>query len=213
VLVNGDSVDFAYQLQDGDRVSVYPVFEGFDIGPVSKVRPRPLRRIRFVADVHLGRLVRYLRLLGFDTAYHNDWTDTRLVEAAVGESRILLTRDRGLLKRGAIDHGYLVRHTEPRAQLEEVLERFDLRGSLRPFTRCPVCNGRVRPVAKAEVIARLPPRTARHYEEFWRCDACGRVYWKGGHYRSLQALVAGSVDKSEADSAAETGGGLGSESA
>lgn len=101
----------------------------------------------------------------------------------------MLTRDRGLLKHGVIDHGYLVRHTEPRAQLGEVVERFDLRGSLRPLTRCPVCNGLVSPVDKAEIADRLPPRTAQFYDEFWRCDQCGRVYWRGAHYRSLQNLI------------------------
>jgi uncharacterized protein len=189
VLVGGRSIDFGHRLQDGDRVSVYPVFEALDILPVSRVRPRPLRRTRFVADVHLGRLARYLRLLGFDTLYRNDWSDTELVDTGVREHRVLLTRDRGLLKRGAVDHGYLVRQTGAREQLDEVIERFDLRDSLQPFSRCPACNGTVAPVAKEEVAARLPARTAQYYEEFWRCDQCGRVYWKGGHYRSLQVLV------------------------
>ena len=189
VLVDGRSVAFGYRLEDGDRVSVYPVFEAFDISPVSQVRPRPLRQTHFIADVHLGRLARYLRLLGFDTLYRNDWSDTGLVEHARCEQRILLTRDRGLLKRSAVDHGYLVRNTEPRAQLHEVIERFDLRGSLRPFTRCPACNGPVERVAKEDLLAGLPERTARHYQEFWRCGECRRLYWKGGHHRSLQALV------------------------
>jgi uncharacterized protein len=189
LLVDGRSVDFGYRLKEDDRVSVYPVFEAFDISVVSRVRPRPLRQTRFVADVHLGRLARYLRLLGFDTVYRNDWSDAALVECAVGEHRIVLTRDRGLLKRRAVDHGYLIRGTDPRAQLDDVIERFDLHGSLQPFTRCPACNGVVRRVSKADIAGRLPPRTARYYEEFWRCPDCGRVYWKGGHYRSLRALV------------------------
>jgi uncharacterized protein len=194
VLVGGRSVDFGYRLQDGDRVSVYPVFEALDISSVTQVRPRPLRRTRFIADVHLGRLVRYLRLLGFDTLYRNDWADAELVERAAREQRIVLTRDRGLLKRAAVDHGYLVRETDPRKQLDEVIERFDLRGAIEPFTRCPVCNGTVEPVDKEEVLGRLLTRTARYYEEFWRCGECGRLYWKGGHYRSLRALVS-SVSK------------------
>jgi uncharacterized protein len=189
VLVHGRSVDFRHRLADGDRVSVYPVFEAFDISPVSKVRPRPLRRTRFIADVHLGRLARYLRLLGFDTLYRNDWSDTVLVERARCDQRILLTRDRGLLKRSAVAHGHLVRQTEPRAQLREVIERFDLSRSLQPFTRCPACNGQVERVAKEDVLAGLPERTARYYQEFWRCGECARLYWKGAHFRSLQSLV------------------------
>ncbi len=170
VLVDGRSVGFEHQLQDGERVSVYPVFEGFDISPVSRVRSRPLRRTCFIADVHLGRLARYLRLVGLDTLYRNDWSHAELVEQAVRQQRIVLTRDRGLLKRSVVDHGYLVRRDDPRAQLDEVIERFDLRGSLCPFTRCPVCNGVVEPVAKKEVVPRLPARTALHYEQFWRCS-------------------------------------------
>jgi uncharacterized protein len=188
ILVNGVSVDFTYGIDDGDRVSVYPVFEALDISPATSVRPRPLREIRFAADVHLGRLAAYLRLVGFDTLYRNDWDDSGLAEIAVQERRVLLTRDRGLLMRAVVTHGYLVRETRPRAQLTEVLERFDLWGALRPLTRCSVCNSLVERVAKHEVAEVLPARTAQHYEDYWRCVGCGRLYWKGAHYRSLRAL-------------------------
>ena len=197
ILVNGEPVRFTHRLQDGDRISVYPVFEGLDIAPASLLRPRPLRVTRFVADVHLGRLARHLRLLGFDTSYRTDWTDQALADVAMGEGRILLTRDRGLLKRSAVDHGYLVRSDDPPAQLTEVLDRFDLRASLRPFTRCPACNGEVAAVATEAVIDRLPPRTALYYHEFWRCGTCGRLYWKGGHFRSLERLVASAAGDPE----------------
>ena len=188
VLVNGRSVDFAHHIQDGDRVSVYPVFEALDISPVVSLRPKPLRVTRFVADVHLGRLAGYLRLCGFDTLYRTEWADRELAETAAADRRILLTCDRGLLMRSIVTHGYLVRDRQPRAQLREVMDRFDLWRSLLPLTRCSVCNGLVGLVAKAEVLSRLSPRTAAHYEEFWRCAGCGRVYWKGAHYRSLSAL-------------------------
>lgn len=188
VLVNGESVDFAHRLQNGDRVSVYPVFEALDISGVSAVRPQPLRVTRFVADVHLGRLASYLRLAGFDTLYRNDWDDAELAATVMQEHRIVLTRDRGLLKRSVITHGHLVRETSPRAQLQEVLDRFDLWGSLRPFTRCPLCNGLTSRVQKAEVEEFVPPRIAACQREFWRCKSCGHVYWQGSHWRSLQDL-------------------------
>ncbi len=188
ILVNGRSVDFGHGVQDGDRVSVYPVFEALDISPVLALRPEPLRVSRFIVDVHLGRLARYLRLAGFDTLYRNDWDDEGLAQLSVGERRILLTRNRGLLMRSVVTHGYLVRDNRPRPQLKEVLERFDLWGAVAPFTRCSVCNGLVRPVPKAEVAVGLPERTAEHYQEFWRCTGCGRVYWQGVHYRSLSPL-------------------------
>lgn len=188
ILVDGRSVGFNYHVRDGERVSVYPVFEAFDISSVTLVRAQPLRQIRFAADVHLGRLTGYLRLAGFDTLYRNDWEDRELAETAREEQRVILTRDRGLLMRAAVTHGYLVRGTTPRAQFIEVLERFDLRGSLRPLSRCSLCNGEVAPVAKELVAEQLQPRTARHYREFWRCSRCGRIYWRGSHYRSLQEL-------------------------
>lgn len=199
ILVNGRSTDFAYHVQDGDRVSVYPVFEALDIAPVVSLRPQPLRETRFVADVHLGRLAGYLRLGGFDTLYRTDWSDRDLAETAATERRILLTRDRGLLMRSIVTHGYLVRDSRPRSQLREVLDRFDLWRSLRPFTRCSACNGLVHPLAKAEVLAALPPRTAEHYEEFWRCAGCGRVYWKGAHHRSLSTLFSAGGTESDCE--------------
>lgn len=189
VLVNGQSVGFTHRVSDGDRVSVYPVFEAFDITGVSAVRPQPLRVVRFAVDVHLGKLASYLRLAGFDTLYQNDWDDRELAETAVREHRIVLTRDRGLLMRSAITHGHLVRETRPRAQLKEVLDRFDLWGSLRPFTRCPLCNGLTRQVDKSEIKDALPPRTATHYDQFWRCESCGHLYWRGSHFRALSALL------------------------
>lgn len=194
ILVNGRSVDFAHRLHAGDRVSVYPVFEALDISSVTAVRPQPLRVVRFVADVHLGKLAGYLRLAGFDTLYRNDWGDQELAEYAARERRILLTRDRGLLMRTIVTHGHLVRETRPRAQLREVLDHFDLWRLLRPFTRCSVCNDLVQTVPKTEIEAGLPPRTAAHYTEFRRCAGCGRLYWEGAHYRSLLELFSRGED-------------------
>jgi uncharacterized protein len=189
ILVNGEPVDFSYRVRDGDRVSVYPVFEAFDIAPVARLRPQPLRDPRFVLDTHLGRLAAYLRMLGFDTLYRNCYTDEELAEISRGEHRILLTRDVGLLKRGAVTHGYFVRDTDARRQLPEVVAGFDLAGRARPFTRCMRCNAPLEEVRKEEVIAGLPPRVAQFHDEFRRCPGCGRVYWKGAHYRRMQELL------------------------
>ncbi|MGE3481751.1 MAG: Mut7-C RNAse domain-containing protein [Gammaproteobacteria bacterium] len=190
ILVNGHSVGFDYPVQDGDRISVYPVFEALDITPVTRLRPAPLRVTRFVLDVHLGRLAAYLRLLGFDTLHRNDYDDPTLAEISVNERRILLTRDRRLLMRKQITHGYYVRATRPREQLLEVLIRFDLLKAQRPFTRCLHCNGAIAAVSKAGILPRLQPRTRIAYNEFWQCQSCGKVYWKGMHYRRLCELIA-----------------------
>ena len=166
ILVNGASVGFDYLVRDGDRVSVYPVFESLDITPLVRVRPQPLRETRFVLDIHLGKLAVFLRMLGFDSLYRNDYRDDELARISHAEGRILLTRDRGLLKRSLVTHGYLVRSDDPREQLAEVIHRFDLRDAIQPLERCLRCNGELEPVAKEEVADRLPPRTREHYDTF-----------------------------------------------
>ena len=192
ILANGEPVDFAYRVRDGDRISVYPVFEAFDIAPLERLRPEPLREPRFVLDVHLGRLAAYLRMLGFDALYRNDYSDEELAETAGGEERrILLTRDAGLLKRSMVTHGYYVRETDARGQLREIVQRFDLTRLCRPFTRCMRCNTPLEDAAKEEVAAELPPRTAEAHQEFRRCPGCGRVYWKGAHYRRMLGMLPG----------------------
>ena len=189
VIVNSESVDFTYRVQDGDRIAVYPVFEALDIGPIATVRPEPLREPRFFADVHLGRLARHLRLLGFDTAYENNCADAHLAATAAAEDRTVLTRDSGLLKRSMVTHGLFVRARQPRTQLLEVVRRLQLASRLNPFTRCLACNGVLTAVSKDEVAAEVPARAWQSHEQFMRCSQCARVYWAGTHYERLRRLV------------------------
>ncbi len=190
ILVNGASVDFHHPLHDGDRVSVYPVFEGLDISPLVRLRPAPLRVTRFVLDTHLGRLAATLRLLGFDSLYRNDADDADLAATSAQEHRILLTRDRGLLKRRCVTHGYCVRSSDPRQQAHEVVRRFDLARQAVPFHRCLRCNGLLEPVSRETVSADLPPGVRSLDAAFHRCAECRQVYWPGSHYTALQKLVA-----------------------
>jgi hypothetical protein len=189
ILIDGESVDFSYQVQDGSRISVYPVFESIDISPLVRVRPHPLRETRFVLDTHLGRLADYLRMLGFDTLYRNDYGDTELAQISSTEGRILLTRDRGLLKRSQVTHGYCIRDTNPRRQVVEVVRRFDLSRSILPFVRCLRCNGLLQPVRKEVIRDRLAPKTRQYYDEFHLCPACDRIYWKGSHYDQMRRFI------------------------
>lgn len=189
ILINGESADFYAKLHNGDEVSVFPVFESLDIGSVQKVRPEPLRHIAFAVDVNMGRLAFLLRLMGFDALYRNDFADAELADLAVAEKRILLTRDRGLLKRRQLTHAWFVRATKPEEQLLAVLRRFNLEQQLQPFTRCLRCNGEVIPVAKTVVLDSLPPRVCDNYELFCRCQNCKRVYWQGTHYQHMQKFV------------------------
>jgi uncharacterized protein len=183
------SVDFSYILQEGDHVSVYPVFESMDISPLLRLRPEPLRQTRFILDAHLGRLAVYLRLLGFDALYRNDFGDEELAELSSSQNRLLLTRDRGLLKRSLVTRGYFVRSDQPRTQVMEILRRFDLGGAIEPFKRCLRCNGKLERVEKEDVITQLQPSTRSYYKEFYRCQDCGHIYWKGSHYQRMQAMI------------------------
>ena len=192
VLVNGVTVDFGQPVRDQDRVSVYPVFESIDIAAITRVRPAPLRVLRFALDVHLGRLAAYLRLAGFDTAYRNDFDDAELA-ALASAGRVVLTRDRELLKRRAVTRGYWLRSTVPTRQLVEVLRRFDLSGTTQPFSRCLRCNAELAPVRKEDVVAELPPRTRDCHDDFVRCSWCRRIYWRGGHFEALERLLAQAV--------------------
>jgi uncharacterized protein len=189
VLVNGESSDFSRLVRDGDRVAVYPVFESLDITAELRVRPHALREPKFVLDVHLGRLAAYLRMFGFDSAYRNCAEDAELVRISAEQERILLTRDRGLLKHSAVTRGYWLRQTDSRRQAAEVLSRFDLGRLLRPFTRCMACNEHLRPISKAEILERVPTPIAARHEEFRECPACRRVYWQGSHYQRMRRWI------------------------
>ena len=189
VLANGVSVDFGYRLGSGDLISVYPVFERFDITDLTRVRAEPLHQVRFVVDGRLGTLARRLRLLGFDTRFEVGWSDEELAGISVDEQRILLARDRKPLKRRAVTHGLLIRHDDPDQQVVDVVRRLHLAAELRPFTRCTACNGELEDVDKDSVVDRLEPLTRDHFDVFTRCRSCGRVYWEGSHHRRLSELV------------------------
>lgn len=189
ILVNGVSVEFSYCVQNNDRISVYPMFESFDITPLVRLRERPLRNPRFILDTNLGRLAKYLRLMGFDCLYRNDYEDKEVAEIADRQRRIVLTRDRFLLRRKIITHGYFVRSVYPREQVKEVLQRLDLIRSIAPFTRCSRCNGPLIEVSKDAIVHRLEPLTKRYYEDFKICSECGQIYWAGSHQDRARQLI------------------------
>jgi len=188
ILVNSRPVGFKYQVRTGDCISVYPGFTSLDVSSLLRLRA-PLNDIRFVVDTHLGRLATYLRMLGFDALYETACEDHELSRISAHQTRILLTRDRGLLGRGEVTYGCFVRATEPRRQLREVLRRFHLFGFARPFERCLRCNARLQPVSKESILDRLPPRTAECYHEFQICPDCDRLYWPGSHYEHMRRFL------------------------
>jgi len=195
VLVDGLAVSLDHRLQGGERIAVYPKFVSLDVSELQSVQPELPKVPRFVLDVHLGKLAGYLRMLGFDTLYSNNATDEVLAGIAEKEERILLTFDRGLLKRRQVTIGGLVFSRTAKEQLQEVVERFELWDRIRPLTRCIVCNGLLGEVEKVQILDRLPPRVAEDFEAFSQCRGCGRVYWEGSHFDRMQDFVQAMLKK------------------
>ncbi|MGM0620887.1 MAG: Mut7-C RNAse domain-containing protein [Bacteroidota bacterium] len=185
ILVNGEPVDFDYRMQGGEKISVYPVFESLDISPVDRLRPEPLREPQFVVDVNLGKLALKLRLLGFDTLFRNDFEDDEIIRISLDEKRIILTRDKGILKQNVVKHGYFLRNDDPKKQMKEVVDRLQLHNKFQPFSRCVSCNGELQKADKKELNQLVSVDTLQYYNEFWQCSDCSQVYWKGSHFGNI----------------------------
>jgi len=194
VLVNGESADFARPVHEGDRVAVYPHVVRRDSGPRPQLHTPPGWEPRFIADAHLGGLAHLLRMCGFDTLYDNHFEDGQIAALAAEQRRIVLSRDRELLKRRIVTHGCYVHALKPALQLRELFERLDLAHSARPFSLCLQCNRQLREVSAEQARAHLPPRIAALYARFFVCDACRRLYWEGSHWRHMRALLAPLLD-------------------
>lgn len=194
IIVNDESVNFEYLIKPNDSIELYPPTRRTapklnNISPLIHCQPKPLAVARFVLDVHLGKLAAYLRMMGFDSLYRNDYDDPTLANISADEQRTLLTCDRQLLMRKQVTHGYFVRSRQPQQQLLEVLSRFNLFDNKKPFTRCMHCNGITRLVDKQEIEARLQAETKKYYNEFFQCEDCNKIYWKGSHYLKMQARI------------------------
>lgn len=191
IVVNGRAVTFSYHIRGGECILVYP-----DAGMVKlkkiirrSLKPTPPANPKFILDVHLGKLARHLRLLGFDTLYEKEMEDTEIVRLGGTERRIVLTRDIALLKNKSVRRGYFVRATDPKKQIREIVRHFALGEKMRPFRLCLVCNGKIRRVAKSKVESRLPPLTKKYCEKFYQCLNCDKIYWQGAHYKQLLRII------------------------
>lgn len=189
ILVADRSVGFDYRLQADDQVEVFPFGLAPELEGNVHLSPQLQDHPVFILDVHLGKLARRLRMLGFDCRDRNDYADAQLIELALAEGLIILTRDRGLLKHARVDQGYLVVPDKVNEQVLDVLERYQLREKIRPLCRCPRCNGLLQLVAKSDVIGRLQPKTARYYQTFRQCRSCRQLYWQGSHYVKIERWI------------------------
>ncbi len=195
VLVNGISVNSGYQLKDNDRIALFPVFESFDIASVTKAREHPLRQPKFILDVHLGKLANHLRMLGFDSLYRNDYTGDILCRISLQENRTLLSKNKSLIETESLTHAYLVKNKDPRIQLIEVLERFQLFALIAPFTRCIECNSTLQRVEMEGILFRIPAQVKEWCTEYQWCSECNRIYWKGSHYKKMLEFISSLPDK------------------
>ena len=189
ILANGQPVVFGSMVKAGDEFEVYPVLTPDAFEPAVRLQQRPLLNAGFVADGHLGKLARYLRILGFDVAYDPMAEDAWLIEIMRKDSRALLTRDRRLLMHKVVRHGFCPRSQDAGKQTVEVVRRFGLADALRPFQRCMACNGLLRSVPKDLILDKLEPKTRLYYQKFSRCSSCEKIYWQGSHYRPLQDII------------------------
>lgn len=185
ILVNGRSVSFDYIINDKDDISVYPVYESFDISDIQHLRPKPLRDPKFICDVHLGKLAGNLRMLGIDTAYNNNYSDIEIVKQSLLEKRAILTRDLGILKRTEVTHGYFLRSKNSINQTKAVIERFHLKSNVKVFTRCLQCNTELCEMNKTDILDRLPQKVSESQNRFFICSNCDKIYWRGTHFNNM----------------------------
>ena len=189
ILVNGKSVDFGCIIQDKDRISVYPLFESLDIRDVTRLREIPLRQTRFIADVNIGDIVKYMRALGLDVYYDASLSPRDIIRISKRENRTILTKSRNLLKFRDVTHGIFIRPGTTVAQIKRVIDFLSLREMVVPFSRCLRCNSFLVRVSKESIFDRIPPKAREFYDEYSYCRACEKIYWKGTHFIRIKRVV------------------------
>lgn len=181
ITVNQTIINLTYHPLPGDIIHIYPWQN--EKSTYEEQSPK------FILDNHLGKLTVYLRLLGIDACYNHNFEDADIARIAAEQNRIVLTRDRGLLKRKVVQSGYCVRGDDPITQLAEVVQKFNLSPHLKPFSRCPRCNGLLEKVDKQTILDQLLPLTRLYYNDFSRCSQCKQIYWKGSHYDRIKPII------------------------
>jgi uncharacterized protein with PIN domain len=148
--------------------------------------------LRFLADGMLGKLTRWLRMLGHDVEYFNDLDDDQLISVAKDEERVLLTRDVRLFREASVGgvESFLVKGRSETEKLAELAGSFGLKLEVYvESSRCPKCNAEISSVPKEEVRDKVPESTSRFYEDFWICRDCGQVYWRGSHWKRINRTL------------------------
>lgn len=189
ILVNGRSVDLGYIFEEGDRISVYPVFESVDIRDVTRLRDLPLRESRFVADVNIGDIVKYMRALGLDVYCDTALSPRDIIRISHLQKRTILTKSRKLLKHRDVTRGVFIRPGTTVEQVRRIVDLLWLREVIAPFSRCLVCNRPLVRVAKETVWDRIPPKAKACHDDYSYCSVCDKIYWQGTHFTRIRAVV------------------------
>jgi uncharacterized protein with PIN domain len=189
ILVDGNSVGFNYILQDNDRVSVYPVFESLNITNVTHLRKIPLRKNKFIADINLGNIVKYMRALGFDLFFDSLLSTREIIEISKRENRIILTKDSKLLKFKDVSHGIFIRSGTTIEQIRRIINYLDIKDDIKPFSRCLQCNTTLDVVPKEKILNQIPPMTIEFCDEYVQCQSCDKIYWKGTHFINMMRVL------------------------
>jgi len=189
ILANGESVDFGYILRDGDRISVYPVFESLDIRDATHLRDLPLRETRFVADVNIADIVTYMRALGLDVYCDPTLSPRGIIRISREEKRTILTKSRKLLTHRDVMRGIFIRPGTTVEQVRGIIDFLSLRGCIAPFSRCLACNTSLVRVTKESVFDRVPPKARAFHEDYSYCSGCDRIYWKGTHFARIRKVL------------------------
>jgi uncharacterized protein with PIN domain len=191
ILSGGKEVSFAHIPTHGEIIDLQALAPGIDVTRPTLLRPEPLPKASFIVDVNVGKLARLLRMAGVDTWYDPALSEAELADTAVRERRVLLSRSRDVLQRKNVVWGHLVRAQQPEEQLAEVISLYGFQDEIKPFTRCMECNTLLEPVKKGDILHRLEPLTIKYYHAFMLCPGCGRVYWKGSHYKRMLKILSG----------------------
>ncbi len=191
IIANGIPVGFDYKLKDGDFISVYPEFKTISLPEEIHLLRKQEGTPKFICDVQLGKLAKYLRFLGFDTLYNRQYEPTEITKIAEQEKRIFLTRSIPLLKNHRITTGYWIRSENPILQLIQILSQLELVDEITPFKRCSVCNGTLEIVDKKLIEDDLLPYTKKYFDEFYICNSCKKIYWQGSHFKRINEFIQG----------------------
>ena len=189
IFFDNREITFSHIPEAGESIFLHSFTPGTNVTRSTLLRPDPLLTTSFIVDINVGKLARLLRMSGFDTLYDPQWQEKEIAELAAADRRILLSRNRDLLRRKCILWGHLVRTEQPEKQLAEVITLFGLHDAIQPFSRCLLCNALLQAVEKTAIVHRLEPLTRKYYRKFHICPDCEQIYWRGSHHKRMEELI------------------------